>query len=84
MKGAAFYAYASPEPAGLGEHPVLPAKAFYSKQMSEFFLMYDEVRSAESPRAALLDFCQSTYEAAADLGKWDRANLEKTQTAERG
>ena len=84
MKGAAFYAYAAPEPAGLGEHRVLPAKAFYSKQMSEFFLMYDDVRSAVSPRAALLDFCQSTYEAAADLGKWDRANLEKTQTAERG
>ncbi len=55
-----------------------PAKAFYSKQMSEFFLMYDDVRAADSPRDALLEFCQSTYEAAADLGKWDRANLERT------
>ncbi len=78
MKGAAFYAYAAPEPDGFGDRPVRPAKAFYSKQMSEFFLMYDDVRAADSPRDALLEFCQSTYEAAADLGKWDRANLERT------
>ena len=77
MKGAAFYAYAAPEPAGFGDHPVRPAKAFYDKKMSEFFLMYDDVRAAESPRNALLEFCQSTYEAGADLGKWDRANLER-------
>src|SRR5260221_2450336 len=78
MKGAAFYAYALPEPAGFGDRPVRPAKAFYSKQMSEFFLMYDDVRAADSPRDALLEFCQSTYEAGADLGKWDRANLERS------
>src|SRR3984893_1815435 len=78
MKGAAFYAYAAPEPAGFGDRPVLPAKAFYSKQMNEFFLMYDDVRTAASPRDALLEFCQSTYEAGADLAKWDRANLEKS------
>jgi len=77
MKGAAFYAYAAPEPAGFGDRSVRPAKAFYNKQMSEFFLMYDDVRAADSPRDALLEFCQSTYEAGADLGKWDRANLEK-------
>ena len=77
MKGAAFYAYAAPEPEGYGDRPVLPAKSFYSKQMSEFFLMYDDVRAAESPRRALLEFCQSTYSAGADLGKWDRANLER-------
>ena len=77
MKGAAFYAYAAPEPAGFGDRIVHPAKAFYSKQMSEFFLMYDDVRAADSPRDALLEFCQSTYEAGADLGKWDRANLER-------
>jgi len=76
-KGAAFYAYAAPEPAGFGDQPVRPAKAFYSKQMSEFFLMYDDVRAADSPRDALLEFCQSTYEAGADLGRWDRANLER-------
>jgi hypothetical protein len=78
MKGATFYAYAAPEPAGFGDRPVLPPKAFYSKQMSEFFLRYDDVRTAPSPRDALLEFCQSTYEAGADLAKWDRANLEKS------
>src|SRR6266850_1749904 len=67
----------APEPAGFGDSPVRPEKAFYSKQMSEFFLMYDEVRAAKSPRDALLEFCQSTYEAGADLGKWDRTNLER-------
>ena len=77
MKGAAFYAYAAPEPAGFGEQTVRPAKAFYSKQMSEFFLMYDDVRASDSPWDTLLDFCQSTYDAGADLGKWDRRELEK-------
>jgi len=77
IKDTAFYAYAAPEPVGFGDHPVRPAKAFYSKQMSEFFLMYDDVRAADSPRDALLEFCQSTYEAGADLGHWDRANLER-------
>jgi hypothetical protein len=77
MKGAAFYAYAAPEPPGFGDRPVRPAKAFYSKQMNEFFLMYDDVRTSDSPRDALLEFCQSTYEAGAELGKWDRANLER-------
>jgi hypothetical protein len=77
IKDTAFYAYAAPEPEGFGDHPVRPAKAFYSKQMSEFFLMYEDVRAADSPRDALLEFCQSTYEAGADLGHWDRANLER-------
>ena len=77
MKEAAFYAYAAPEPAGFGDRTVRPAKAFYNKQMSEFFLMYDDVRMADAPREALLEFCQSTYEAGADLGKWDRASLER-------
>jgi hypothetical protein len=77
IKDTAFYAYAAPEPVGFGDHPVRPAKAFYSKQMSEFFLMYEDVRAADSPRDALLEFCQSTYEAGADLGHWDRANLER-------
>jgi hypothetical protein len=78
MKDAAFYTYAAPEPAGFGDRAVCPAKAFYSKQMSEFFLLYDDVRAAASPRDALLEFCQSTYEAGADLGRWDRANLERS------
>jgi hypothetical protein len=77
VKGAAFYAYAAPEPAGLSEQKVRPAKAFYHPQMKEFLLMYDDVRQATSPRQALLDFLQSTYEAAANLAHWDRKALEK-------
>jgi hypothetical protein len=71
-----FYSYAAPEPAGFKESPARPAKAFYSTQLNEFLLGYDDVRTAADPRAALLDFCQSTYEAAANLAKWDRASLE--------
>jgi hypothetical protein len=77
MKGAAFYAYAAPEPADFGQSPVRPPKAFYHPQMREFFLMYDDARLSESPRDALLEFCQSTYEAGANLAKWDRENLER-------
>ena len=77
IKGAAFYSYAAPQPAGFEKYPVRPAKAFYQPQMGEFLLMYDNVRAAPSPRNALLDFCQSTYDAAADLGKWDRPALER-------
>jgi hypothetical protein len=77
---AAFYSYAAPEPQGLREWPVRPAQAHYDPQMKMFILMYDDVRDSPSPAAALLDFCQSTYEAGATLGKWDRAALER-QTA---
>jgi Family of unknown function (DUF5996) len=74
---AAFYAYAAPEPARFKEARVRPAKAFYSAEKNEFFLMYDDVRLSDSPEQSLLDFCQSTYEAGATLGNWDRANLER-------
>jgi hypothetical protein len=74
----AFYAYAAPEPPGFNEQAVRPAKAFYSKERSEFFLRYEDVRLSDSPEQAVLDFCQSTYEAGATLGKWDRANLERS------
>ena len=77
IKDAAFYAYAAPQPPGFKEHRVQPGKAFYSSEKSEFFLMYDDVRRSENPKQALLDFCQSTYEAGATLGNWDRANLER-------
>ena len=77
IKEAAFYSYASPSPAGFGERAVHPAKAFYNGRMGEFLLMYDDVRTSASPRNDLLEFCQSTYEAAADLGNWDRPNLER-------
>ena len=78
VKGAAFYAYAAPEPAGFGQHPVRPAEAFYHPQLKEFILMYDEVRQAASPRESLLAFLQSTYDAGADLAKWNRKELERT------
>jgi hypothetical protein len=77
VKDAAFYAYAAPEPAGFKERRVLPAKAFYSGEQKEFFLMYEDVRQSDEPEQTLLDFCQSTYEAGATPGNWDRANLER-------
>jgi hypothetical protein len=77
VKGAAFYAYAAPEPAGLAEQKVKPAAAFYHPGMKEFLLMYDDLRLAASPREALLGFLQSTYEAGANLAKWDRKELER-------
>lgn len=77
VKDAAFYAYAAPEPTGFKDSLVRPAGAFYSKEKSEFFLMYDHVRLADSPEKALMEFCQSTYEAGANSGKWDRGELER-------
>jgi hypothetical protein len=72
----AFYAYAYPEPAGYADRPVRPNGAGYNRDIREFILPYEAVRTAPDPDAALLDFCQSTYENAADLGRWDRAALE--------
>jgi len=72
-----FYAYAAPEPAGFKDARVQPQAAFYSKDMSEFFLPYEAVRSSQSPEADLTAFLTTTYNAGADLGNWDRANLER-------
>jgi hypothetical protein len=77
IQGAAFYSYAAPEPQGFKDQRVRPDAASYDRQLGEFLLMYDDVRKAESPTAALLEFCQSTYEGAATLGNWDRAALER-------
>jgi len=77
MKDAAFYSYAVPEPQGFKESRARPDAAYYDKQLGEFLLMYEDVRKAESPTAALLDFCQTTYEAGASLGHWDRKTLER-------
>ncbi|HXT86126.1 MAG TPA: DUF5996 family protein [Verrucomicrobiae bacterium] len=74
---AAFYAYAAPEPSGLSTVSMRPADAFYDKKMGEFFLPYENVRRSANPRAMLLDFAQSTYDAGASLGNWDRAALER-------
>ncbi len=73
----AYYAYAYPGPEGFKDYKVKPKGAFYSNDLGEFLLPYDEVRKSKDPDAALLDFLQSTYEAAADLAKWDRAALER-------
>jgi hypothetical protein len=75
---AAFYSYTAPEPAGLPEAKIKPAAAFYSQDMKEFLLPYDAVRQSPSPENALMDFLQSTYEAGADLAKWDRKALERS------
>ncbi|NML43056.1 hypothetical protein HHL11_04785 [Ramlibacter sp. G-1-2-2] len=72
----AFYSYAYPEPVGFADWKVGPAGAFYSAQLREFILPYDVVREAENPDETLLAFLQSAYDAAADLGKWDRESLE--------
>jgi hypothetical protein len=72
----AFYSYAYPEPPGFADAAICPAEAFYSKDLSEYVLPYDAVRTAADPEATLMDFLASTYEAAASLGKWDRAALE--------
>ncbi|MGO8797015.1 MAG: DUF5996 family protein [Candidatus Sulfotelmatobacter sp.] len=77
FKGPAFYCYAAPEPEGFSRQVVNPAQAFYHPEMHEFLLMYDDVRTAASPREALLEFLRSTYAAGADLAKWDRKELER-------
>jgi len=77
IKDAAFYSYAAPEPQGFKTARVRPDAAFYHKQVGEFLLMYEDLRTAKSPSTSLLDFCQSTYEAAASLGNWDRDALER-------
>jgi hypothetical protein len=72
-----FYAYAYPEPSGFAEAHIEPREAYYFRDMGEFLLPYDAVRTAESPDDVVLAFLQSTYGAAADLGEWDRNALER-------
>lgn len=73
---AAFYSYCYPTPANFGEQAVEPKEAFYSKEMGEFFLLYDAVRNASNPEEILLKFLNSTYQAAAKTGNWNRGELE--------
>ena len=72
-----FYAYISPEPEGFKTAAVRPAEAYYSKDMSEFILPYEAVRTSSDPEASLRAFLESTYNAAADLANWERAKLER-------
>jgi uncharacterized protein DUF5996 len=73
----AFYAYAYPEPEGFGQAAIMPSGAYWHPEMGEFILPYDCVREDPAPDARLLEFCESTYAAAADLARWDRAELER-------
>jgi hypothetical protein len=75
-----FYAYACPEPAGFRDAPVTPDGASWDEDLSEFVLPYELVRTAADPDAALLTFLQTSYEAAADTARWDRAALERPGT----
>src|SRR5437762_6149786 len=77
MPRALFYSYAYPEPAGFAQAKVKPDAAAYNPELREFILPYDAVRKANSPDEMLLDFAQSTYDAASTLGKWDRVALEE-------
>ncbi len=71
-----FYAYCYPTPEAFGNQPVKPNEAFYSKDMGEFLLKYNDVINTDDPQNYLLEFLQATYEAAANTGNWDRHNLE--------
>ena len=80
VDGAAFYAYAAPEPPGFAEYKVQPQAAFYHPTLREYLLMYDDLRRAATPKEALMQFLQTTYDAAATLGKWDRKAVERSVT----
>jgi hypothetical protein len=77
---AAFYSYAYPEPPGFASAPMSPGATYYDPALGQFILPYDAIRQAASPDDDLMDFLRSTYHAAADLGRWDRAALERADT----
>ncbi|HEY5922923.1 MAG TPA: DUF5996 family protein [Kofleriaceae bacterium] len=77
LERASFYSYAAPEPAGFAEATVAPRSAYYHHTLKGFYLDHDVVRRAREPEATLLDFCETTYTAAAELGNWPRADLER-------
>jgi hypothetical protein len=73
----AFYSYTAPAPEGLSSARLRPDKAFWSNELSEYLMYYDDVRTAANPDESLMEFLQSTYEAGANLANWDRASLER-------
>ena len=81
MPTPVFYSYAYPAPPGFSEAKLQPDAAFYEPKLREFILPYDAVRTAEQPDRVLLDFAQSAYDAASQLGKWDRAALHEKKPA---
>jgi hypothetical protein len=76
IDGPAYYAYTVPQPPGMEDQPIRPAAARWNPQVSEFILMYDDVRRAKTPEESLYTFLESTYEVGSHLAKWDRSNLE--------
>lgn len=80
VQSAAFYAYAAPEPADFKNATVLPAEAFYQRELAEFILPYDAVRGSADPAGILDSFLRSTYTAGAQLGHWDRDSLERSES----
>jgi hypothetical protein len=78
---AAFYCYAAPVPEGLAEAKIRPDAAGWDNPLGEFLFRYQDVRAQASPEVALMEFLQSTYEAAAAAAKWDRATLERQDRA---
>ncbi len=84
VKEPAFYCYATPEPQGFAQQRVKPASAWYEPKMGEYLLKYEDARRAASPSAMVLDFLQSTYEAGAICGKWDRESLEQKPASNAG
>jgi len=76
VDGPAYYSYTIPQPAGIENQSIRPAAASWNHQLSEFILMYDDVRHADSPEQYLYEFLESTYDVGARLARWDRASLE--------
>jgi hypothetical protein len=77
IRAPAYYSYTAPAPDGLSSAPIRPKQAFHSQAMNEFILLYDDVRNAASPETTLMEFLESTYQAGANLAKWDRPSLER-------
>ena len=71
-----FYSYAYPEPPGYAQSSIAPAQAHFDSTLGEFVLPYEAMRQSADPDSALLQFLQSTYDAAANCAHWDRAALE--------
>lgn len=76
VPGPAYYSYTVPQPQGIESASIRPAAACWNSQLSEFILMYDDVRRAASPEQTLYDFLQTTFDAGATLAHWDRTSLE--------
>ncbi|MFL5804335.1 MAG: DUF5996 family protein [Roseiflexaceae bacterium] len=84
LQTPAFFAYTSPEPPGCREAAIQPDPAFFHPDLSEFILLYDDVRGAAASEQLIMDFFESSYAIGATLGGWDRAALERVRSNARG